>query len=230
MPKVTDEHRAACRTEILAAACRCFACDGFHATSDADIIAESGLSAGAVYLYFRTKTEIISAVVEMTLSTADELFAELLADDATPTPEQTVAFMVDAVMQRAVHHPTLDVDMSRIALRAWAEARPSDRRTHRAHPPPTTRPLRAGRNALAGRRPARSRRRPHQRRRRPARDGARLRAATAADPRHRHRVLPLRRPRPAHRQHAHAARAAPRDIRPRQPQLWLGAPALARQP
>jgi AcrR family transcriptional regulator len=105
MPKVTDEHRAACRTEILAAACRCFACDGFHATSDADIIAESGLSAGAVYLYFRTKTEIISAVVEMTLSTADELFAELLADDATPTPEQTVAFMVDAVMQRAVHHP-----------------------------------------------------------------------------------------------------------------------------
>jgi acyl-CoA hydrolase len=58
----------------------------------------------------------------MTLSTADELFAELLADDATPTPEQTVAFMVDAVMQRAVQHPVLNVDMSRVALLAWAEA------------------------------------------------------------------------------------------------------------
>jgi len=122
MPKVTVEHRAARRTEILAAACRCFAREGFHATSIADIIAESGLSAGAVYLYFRSKTEIIAAVVEMSLSTADELFAELLAGDATPTPEQTVAFMLDAVLERAVDHPTLGVDISRIALLAWAEA------------------------------------------------------------------------------------------------------------
>jgi AcrR family transcriptional regulator len=122
MPKVTDEHRAARRTEILAAACRCFARDGFHATSIADIITESGLSAGAVYLYFKSKSEIIAAVVDMTLSTADELFAELLAGDPPPTPEQTVAFMLDAVMQRAVQHPVLDVDMSRVALLAWAEA------------------------------------------------------------------------------------------------------------
>lgn len=122
MPKVTDEHRAARRTEILAAACRCFARDGFHATSIADIIIESGLSAGAVYLYFCSKTEIIAAVVEMTLSTADELFAELLADDATPTAEQTVAFILDAAIDRAVNNEALGVDISRVALLAWAEA------------------------------------------------------------------------------------------------------------
>jgi AcrR family transcriptional regulator len=122
MPKVSDEHRAARRTEILVAACRCFARDGFHGTSMADVITQSGLSAGAVYLYFKSKNEIIAAVVDMTLSTADELFDELLADDAVPTPEQTVAFMLDAVMQRAVHHPVIGVDMSRIALQAWAEA------------------------------------------------------------------------------------------------------------
>jgi hypothetical protein len=58
----------------------------------------------------------------MTLGTADELFVELLADDATPSPEETVAFMVDAVMNRAVNHPLLGVDMSRVALHAWAEA------------------------------------------------------------------------------------------------------------
>jgi hypothetical protein len=58
----------------------------------------------------------------MTLGTADELFAQPLADDATPSPEETVAFMVDAVMERAVHHPVLGVDMSRVALHAWAEA------------------------------------------------------------------------------------------------------------
>jgi len=101
MPRVTEQHRAARRSEILAAACRCFARDGFHATSIADIISESGLSAGSVYLYFESKNEIIAAVVEMTLSTADELFAQLLADDATPTPERTVAFALDAVMERA---------------------------------------------------------------------------------------------------------------------------------
>jgi AcrR family transcriptional regulator len=122
MPRVTEEHREARRFEILAAACRCFARDGFHATSIADIIRESDLSAGSVYLYFKSKNEIISAVVEMTLSTADELFAELLANDATPSPEQTVAFMVDAVMERAVDHPVLGVDMSCVALHGWAEA------------------------------------------------------------------------------------------------------------
>jgi AcrR family transcriptional regulator len=122
MPRVTEEHRATRRSEILAAACRCFARDGFHATSIADIIGESGLSAGSVYLYFKSKNDIVSAVVEMTLSTADELFAELLADDATPSPAQTVAFMVEAVMSRAVDHPVFGVDMSRVALHAWAEA------------------------------------------------------------------------------------------------------------
>jgi AcrR family transcriptional regulator len=122
MPKVSEEHRATRRLDILAAACRCFARDGFHATSIADIITESSLSAGSVYLYFKSKNEIISAVVDMTLSTADELFATLLADDATPSPEQTVAFMLDAVMERAVDHPILQVDMSRVALHAWAEA------------------------------------------------------------------------------------------------------------
>jgi AcrR family transcriptional regulator len=71
---------------------------GFHATSIAEIIRESDLSAGSVYLYFKSKNEIIAAVVELTLGTAHELFAELLADDPTPSPEETVAYMVDAVM------------------------------------------------------------------------------------------------------------------------------------
>jgi AcrR family transcriptional regulator len=122
MPTVTEQHRAARRSEILAASCRCFAREGFHATSIADIISESGLSAGSVYLYFKSKNEIISAVVEMTLSTADELFAELLADGATPSPDETVAFIVDTVMERVVFHPVAGVDMSRVALHAWAEA------------------------------------------------------------------------------------------------------------
>jgi AcrR family transcriptional regulator len=122
MPRVTEEHRAARRTEILVAACRCFARDGFHATSVNDIITESGLSAGSVYLYFKSKNELIAAVVDMTLASADELFADLLADDAVPSPEQTVTFVIGAIMERPIDHPLYGVDMSRLALHAWAEA------------------------------------------------------------------------------------------------------------
>lgn len=122
MQGTDDQRRAARRSEILAAACRCFARDGFHATSMADIIEEAGLSAGAVYRYFRGKDELIASVVETTIGTADELFAELLDRDATPPPDATVAFLIDAVLERAVNNPVTGVDMTRLALNAWAEA------------------------------------------------------------------------------------------------------------
>ncbi len=50
MPRVTLEHTAARRIQILEAARVCFIRDGFHATSMQDIQRESGLSAGAIYL------------------------------------------------------------------------------------------------------------------------------------------------------------------------------------
>ena len=62
MPKVTDAHRESRREQILIAAWKCFSRNGFHSTSMADVIREAGLSAGAVYLYFRSKDEIIVAV------------------------------------------------------------------------------------------------------------------------------------------------------------------------
>ena len=62
MPKVSDAHRESRREQILIAAWKCFSRNGFHSTSMADVIAEAGLSAGAVYLYFRSKDDIIVAV------------------------------------------------------------------------------------------------------------------------------------------------------------------------
>ena len=62
MPKVTEAHRESRREQILIAAWKCFSRKGFHSTSMADVIKEAGLSAGAVYLYFRSKDEIIVAV------------------------------------------------------------------------------------------------------------------------------------------------------------------------
>jgi len=85
MPKVTDQYREARRGEIAAAALRCFGRKGFQGTSMADIIAESGLSAGEIYGHFTSKDELIEVAVRDTLA---RLFAEVAAvRSARPVPE-----------------------------------------------------------------------------------------------------------------------------------------------
>jgi AcrR family transcriptional regulator len=122
MPRVTESHRAERRAEILAAAARLFADNGFHATSMAGIIAGSGLSAGAVYSYFRSKEELIGAVADLAMSTADEVFGGLLAKDATPSPAEVTIAMVEAVTDRFIEDSVIGVDMTRLAVQVWAEA------------------------------------------------------------------------------------------------------------
>jgi AcrR family transcriptional regulator len=122
MPRVTEQYRDSRRAEIVAAAARLFAGNGFHATSMADIISESGLSAGAVYRYFRSKEELIGAVAETALSAADEAFEHLLADGAAPSPHAAVSALVTAVTERIRHNPATGVDVSRIGVQVWAEA------------------------------------------------------------------------------------------------------------
>ena len=63
MPR-SEEYRARRREQILEAAVSCIARQGLHHTTMADIIAEAGTSAGAVYCYFAGKDEIIAAIAE----------------------------------------------------------------------------------------------------------------------------------------------------------------------
>lgn len=65
MPKVSDAHVEARRGQILEAACKCLMEKGFHRTTIRDICRESGLSAGAIYGYFRSKDEILEALGEL---------------------------------------------------------------------------------------------------------------------------------------------------------------------
>jgi len=122
MPRVSEDYRAGRRAEIMAAAARLFAANGFHATSMADIISEAGLSAGAVYRYFRSKEELIAAVAETALMTADDIFGKLLADGATPAPAQAVTMLIEGINARVVIDPTTDADLTRIGVQVWAEA------------------------------------------------------------------------------------------------------------
>lgn len=77
MPKVSQAHLDARRQQIIDAARARFADHGFARTSMADIVAESGLSNGAIYRYFSSKEEIVAAVCEQA---GDGLPRELTAE------------------------------------------------------------------------------------------------------------------------------------------------------
>jgi AcrR family transcriptional regulator len=78
MPKVSPEHLAARRQQILDAALVCFDRAGFHRTSMQDIFDESGLSVGAVYRYFASKEDIVEAIAEQRHAREAELIGEAM--------------------------------------------------------------------------------------------------------------------------------------------------------
>ncbi|MFD7614154.1 TetR/AcrR family transcriptional regulator [Streptomyces sp. NPDC059828] len=88
MARVSQEHLDARRRQILDGAARCFARNGFHATSMQDVLSEVGLSAGAVYRYFRGKDELIVAIAEEAFGGVRAAFHE--AADASPVPTPDV--------------------------------------------------------------------------------------------------------------------------------------------
>jgi AcrR family transcriptional regulator len=59
MPRITAEHEAEKRQHILDAARRVFVAKGFHDASIDDVVAESGVSVGAIYNYYGGKDELI---------------------------------------------------------------------------------------------------------------------------------------------------------------------------
>lgn len=114
MPKVTDAHRAARRHEIASAALRCFARKGFQATSVADIIAESGLSAGAIYGHYKSKEELIALAIGEVL---DLRFADVeAARNASPmlSPGELVGLLVRGI--------TTEIGDLGLLVQIWAQA------------------------------------------------------------------------------------------------------------
>jgi AcrR family transcriptional regulator len=108
VPRVSPEHLAARRRQIVDAAARCFARSGFHATSMTDVQAAAGLSAGGVYRHFAAKDDIIVALTAQVVDGMVDRLRQAAADD-TPT----VARLIDAM--HADTDPALLVEI-------WAEA------------------------------------------------------------------------------------------------------------
>src|SRR3712207_623500 len=119
MPRVTDEHRLARREQILDAATATFAAQGFQATGMAEVIAASGLSAGAVYRYFTGKDQLIEAIVDRVLDEVAGRIEQLFAEEAPLDPARAVGLVVTTAASVAERGP---VDVSRLAVQAWGEA------------------------------------------------------------------------------------------------------------
>ena len=119
MPKVTDAHLAARREQILLAAMTRFAEGGFHSTGMAEVIAATGLSAGAVYRYFPSKEALIRAIVEeRVLASAKATFEAILAQ-GVDNPVDAVAAALEIVDRVSAQG---EIDITRIAVQAWGEA------------------------------------------------------------------------------------------------------------
>ncbi|MFI6998801.1 TetR/AcrR family transcriptional regulator [Nocardia sp. NPDC050175] len=117
MPRVSEEHLERRRQQILDAARLCFARKGFHETSMQDVFAESELSAGAVYRYFKSKDEIIGALATQTTVSLRALMTELIRVDPLPPPDRLVESLAEHLVANSGPESPL-----RLVPQAWALA------------------------------------------------------------------------------------------------------------
>jgi AcrR family transcriptional regulator len=117
MPKISQAKRDARQQQILDAALTCFSEDGFHQTGMADIVKRSGLSHGAVYLYFQSKDDLIEALA------VDRHGQEALLNEAArydKDPLEGLHVLVRGYA-RWLTDPSSD-QVRRVSVNGWAEA------------------------------------------------------------------------------------------------------------
>jgi AcrR family transcriptional regulator len=117
MPRVSEDHLTARREQILEAARVCFLRNGLHNTSMQDLIREAGLSVGAVYRYFKSKNEIISAIAESVAGPLTAYLEELSRREPRVPIGEAMSLVLDLVDFQIGPNGNFP-----IALQVWAEA------------------------------------------------------------------------------------------------------------
>jgi AcrR family transcriptional regulator len=109
------------RSQILEAALTCFQKRGFHQTSMQEICAAAGMSPGALYRYFPSKTDIITAIsaadAQARCQTIAKISSEELIDRLVDYAERFVAKgkkfapMIADIMAETIRDPELAIRM-----------------------------------------------------------------------------------------------------------------------
>ncbi len=116
MPKTSPAAKDARRTQILNAAVHCFARHGYYATTIEDLVAETGLSRGALYLYFPSKEAIYLAISERWSCGLEEAIRARLAPDLSP------AAIMRLWIEVTGEHVQAEADACRVLMEGWSLA------------------------------------------------------------------------------------------------------------
>jgi AcrR family transcriptional regulator len=119
MPRVTEKYIQRRRREILDAAWRCFARNGFHATTMDDVIDAAGASPSVVYRWFRGKDELIVAAVTEVYEGVTDVMNDLLQTDPPPPLADAVERVLTVTLARTSRDGQ---DLTALAVQAWSEA------------------------------------------------------------------------------------------------------------
>jgi AcrR family transcriptional regulator len=119
LPKITEKQRDARREQILTAAWKCFHSRGIHATSMEQIIREARLSAGAVYLYFKSKEALILSAIAAQMTAVRDEVLPLLEKDQPETPAEFIQQVTESI---ARFTSRMDFDLNAVILMCWSEA------------------------------------------------------------------------------------------------------------
>lgn len=116
MPRVDDSYLQSRRRQIMDAAVVCFARDGFHRATMQDIVAETGLSAGAIYRYFPAKEDIVAAIA----AEHHTREAAVLADAGTAAPGDVLRDLARVSLGRLAD--PAEQQWRRVTIQLWGEA------------------------------------------------------------------------------------------------------------
>jgi len=113
MPMTSDAAKEARRTQILDAAVHCFARTGYYATTIEDVVRETGLSRGALYLYFPSKEALYLAISERWNCGMEAAIKARLTPDLTPAAILRVLIEVNGEQVKA------EADACRVLMEGW---------------------------------------------------------------------------------------------------------------
>jgi AcrR family transcriptional regulator len=114
VPKVSEDYVKARKRQVLDGAAASFAQKGYHAATVDDICAQAGLSKGAVYGYFASKEDIVSA---LKVESVQRDAAVIRASMQRREPDEAFGAMLDWVAGGD------EMDARRLAdIQSWAEA------------------------------------------------------------------------------------------------------------
>lgn len=118
VPKLKPEELESRHREIVDAARRCFLRNGFHQTTTDDICHEASITPGGLYHYFRSKEDVIAAVIKASAREAVQRLSEL-ADDAANTRSSIRALA--GTFSDTMRDSEID-GFTRLDVDVWAES------------------------------------------------------------------------------------------------------------